>query len=107
MIGATEQQLTEQAVPYEIGVARFRELARAQIMGVSVGMLKIVFHRESLKLLGVHILGEQSTELIHTGQAVMALDGTIEYLRDAVFNYPTLAEAYKTAALDGFNRLSS
>ena len=107
MIGATEQKLTEQAVPYEIGVARFRELARAQIMGVSVGMLKIVFHRESLKLLGVHILGEQSTELIHTGQAVMALDGTIEYLRDAVFNYLTLAEAYKTAALDGFNRLSS
>lgn len=107
MIGPSEQDLTKQSIPYETGIARFRELARAQIMGGNDGMLKLLFHPETLKLLGVHILGEQATELIHIGQAVMAFDGTIEYLRDAVFNYPTLAEAYKVAALDGFNKVNA
>jgi len=105
MVGPTEEDLTKLAVPYETGIARYRELARGQIMGQTKGLLKILFHRETLKLLGVHILGEQATELVHIGQAVMALNGTIEYFRDAVFNYPTLAEAYKVASLNGFNKL--
>jgi NAD(P) transhydrogenase len=105
MVGPTEEDLTKQAIPYETGLARYRELARGQIMGQTKGLLKILFHRENLKLLAVHILGEQATELVHIGQAVMALNGTIEYFREAVFNYPTLAEAYKVAALNGFNKL--
>ena len=104
-VGPSEEQLTNQAVPYETGVARFRELARAQIMGCSTGMLKIVFQRENLKVLAVHIMGESATELVHIGHAVVALDGTIEFFRDGVFNYPTLAEAYKVAALDGINKI--
>ncbi|MDA2930637.1 Si-specific NAD(P)(+) transhydrogenase [Acidobacteria bacterium AH-259-O06] len=106
-VGPSEEQLTDQAVPYETGVARFRELARAQIMGCSTGMLKIAFQRENLKVLAVHIMGESATELVHIGHAVMALDGTIEFFRDAVFNYPTLAEAYKVAALDGINKVQA
>lgn len=106
MIGPPEQELTEKAVPYEVGVARFRELSRVQISGGSVGVLKLVFHRETRKLLGVHILGEQATELVHIGQAVIDHNGSVEYFRDTVFNYPTLAEAYKVAALDGLNKLS-
>ena len=105
MVGATEQTLSASKVPYESGQARFAELARAQMMGVDVGLLKVLFHRETHRVLGVHVIGDSATELIHIGQAAMALGGTIQYFRDAVFNYPTLAEAYKVAGLDGTNRL--
>jgi NAD(P) transhydrogenase len=106
MVGQTEEQLTAAHVPYEVGVARYSEIARGQIAGDVSGMLKLLFHRESHKLLGVHVIGESATEIIHIGQAVMALDGTIDYFRDSVFNYPTMAECYKVAALDGLNKLS-
>ncbi len=105
MVGKTEQELTHAKIPYEFGIAQYEELARGQIMGDQTGLLKILFDPESLRLLGVHIIGEGATELIHIGQAVMSFDGTIEYLRDTVFNYPTLAEAYKVAALNGFNKI--
>src|ERR1035438_2377120 len=104
-VGPTEQKLTEQKVPFETGIARYRELARGQIIGDYRGILKLIMHRETHKLLAVHILGEGATELVHIGQAVMALGGTVEYFRDAVFNYPTLAEGYKVAALNGLNKL--
>lgn len=106
MVGQNEQQLTDDRVPYEVGIARFSEIARGQIAGDPNGMLKLLFHRDSRKLLGVHVIGESATEIIHIGQAVMALGGTIEYFRDTVFNYPTMAECYKVAALDGLNKLS-
>lgn len=105
MIGKTEQELTEQKVPYEFGAARFDELARGAILGVDIGYLKLLFHAKSLKILGVHIIGESATELVHIGQTVLSLGGTLKYFRDTVFNYPTLAEAYKVAALDGINKL--
>ena len=105
MVGATEQTLTEESVPYEIGIARYEELAKGQILGDETGMLKLLFDPTTMRLLGVHIIGEGASELIHIGQAVLALGGTIEYFRDNVFNYPTLAEAYKVAALAGLNRL--
>jgi NAD(P) transhydrogenase len=105
MIGKTEQELTHEKVPYEVGSARFDELARGNMIGDSSGMLKLLFHAETLEILGVHILGDGACELIHIGQAAMTLGGTMEFLRDTVFNYPTLAEAYKVAALDGLNRL--
>ncbi len=105
MVGPNEQELTKDAIPYESGVARFRELSRVQISGGRTGLLKVLFHRENLKLLAVHIIGESATELVHIGQAIIDHDGSVEYLRDAVFNYPTLAEAYKVAALDGLNKL--
>jgi len=105
MIGPTEEELTKQSVPYESGVARFRELSRVQISGGAVGLLKLLFHRETLRLLAVHIIGERATELVHIGQAVIDHNGSVTYLRDAVFNYPTLAEAYKVAALDGLNKI--
>jgi NAD(P) transhydrogenase len=104
-IGKTEEQLTDEDVPYEVGVAYYREIARGQIRGDTTGRLKIVFHRETRHLLGVHIIGEGASELLHIGQAVMALGGTLDYFIDTVFNYPTLAEAYKTAAYNGINRL--
>lgn len=104
-VGQNEDELTKQGVPYETGVARYREIARGQLLGDENGMLKILFHRNTGEILGVHIIGEYATELIHIGQAVMALKGGINYLRDAVFNYPTLAECYKVAALDGYNKL--
>lgn len=106
-VGQSEEELTENNIPYEIGVARFRELSRGLLIGDGNGILKILFHRESLEILGVHILGDSATELIHIGQAVLALKGGLNYFRDAVFNHPTLAEAYKVAALDGFNRVRS
>lgn len=106
MIGKTEQELTAQKIPYEVGVSKFVELARGGIMGVELGLLKLLFDPKSHKLLGVHIIGETATELIHIGQAVISFGGTIEYFRDTVFNYPTLAEAYKVAALDGLNRMN-
>jgi NAD(P) transhydrogenase len=105
MVGATEEELTKDRVPYEIGHAYYRETARAHIMGDTDGMLKLIFHRETLQLLGVHIIGERASELIHVGQAVIAYGGTIEYFIDNVVNYPTLSEAYKVAALNGYNRL--
>jgi NAD(P) transhydrogenase len=105
MVGATEEELTKQKAPYEIGLARYTELAKAQMLGDDQGLLKLLFHPDSLKLLGVHIIGDRAAEILHIGQAVLAMNGTIEYFRDNVFNYPTLAEAYKVAALDGFNKL--
>jgi NAD(P) transhydrogenase len=105
MVGRTEQQLTDARIPYEVGVAKYEELAKGQILGDETGMLKLLFDPDTLKLLGVHVIGEGATEMIHIGQAVLALGGTIEYFRDTVFNYPTLAEAYKVAALAGLNRL--
>ena len=105
-IGKTEEQLTDEDVPYEVGVAYYREIARGQIRGDTTGRLKIVFHRETRHLLGVHIIGEGASELLHIGQAVMALGGTLDYFIDTVFNYPTLAECYKAAAFNGINRLA-
>jgi NAD(P) transhydrogenase len=105
-IGANEDELTAAGTPYEIGKANYREIARGQIIGDRTGMLKLIFDPETRKILGVHILGEGATELIHIGQAVMALNGTIDYLAHAVFNYPTLAECYKIAAFDGLSRLN-
>ena len=106
MAGRTEQELKEAGVPFESGIARFRETARGQILGLEQGMLKMLFSLEDHTLLGVHVEGEGATELVHIGQAVMALGGTLNYFIESVFNYPTLAEAYKVAALDAWNRLS-
>jgi NAD(P) transhydrogenase len=105
-IGKTEEQLTEEDVPYEVGIAYYREIARGQIRGDTTGRLKIIFHRENKSVLGVHIIGEGASELLHIGQAVMILGGTVEYFVDTVFNYPTLAECYKAAAFNGINRLA-
>jgi NAD(P) transhydrogenase len=105
MIGKTERQLTEEKIPYEVGIARYEELARGQILGDQTGRLKLLFDPRDLKLLGIHIIGEGATELVHIGQAIMNTGATIEYFRDTVFNYPTLAEAYKVAALNGLNKL--
>ncbi len=105
MIGKTEQRLTEEKIPYEVGVARYEELARGQILGDQTGKLKLLFDPKNLKLLGLHIIGEGATELVHIGQAILNTGATIEYFRDTVFNYPTLAEAYKVAALNGLNKL--
>jgi NAD(P) transhydrogenase len=105
-IGKTEEQLTDEDVPYEVGLAYYREIARGQIRGDTTGRLKLVFHRETRVLLGVHIIGEGAAELIHIGQAVIAFGGTIDYFVDTVFNYPTLAECYKAAAFNGLNKLT-
>jgi NAD(P) transhydrogenase len=105
MVGQTEEQLTKDKVPYELGISRYGELAKGQMLGDEQGMLKMLFHPESLKLLGVYIIGDRATEIVHIGQAVLSFGGTIEYFRDTVFNYPTMAEAYKVAALDGLNKL--
>ena len=105
-IGKTEEQLTDEDVPYEVGVAYYREIARGQIRGDTTGRLKLIFHRETRKILGVHIIGEGASELLHIGQAVFILDGTVEYFVNTVFNYPTLAECYKAAAFNGLNKLS-
>ena len=104
-IGKTEEQLTGEDVPYEVGMAYYREVARGQIRGDTTGRLKLIFHRDTRKVLGVHIIGEEATELVHIGQAVMTLGGTVDYFIDAVFNYPTLAECYKVAAFNGLGRL--
>jgi NAD(P) transhydrogenase len=106
-VGKNEQELTESGVPYEVGKAQYREIARGQIIGDSSGLLKLVFSPSTGELLGVHIIGEGASELIHIGQAVMAFGGNIDYFIKTVFNYPTLAEAYKTAAFDGVNRMGS
>ncbi|HVC47556.1 MAG TPA: Si-specific NAD(P)(+) transhydrogenase [Terracidiphilus sp.] len=104
-IGKTEEQLTDEDVPYEVGMAYYRETARGQIRGDTTGRLKLVFHRDTRKVLGVHIIGEGASELVHIGQAVMTLGGTVDYFIDTVFNYPTLAECYKVAAFNGLGRL--
>jgi NAD(P) transhydrogenase len=104
-IGKTEEQLTDEDVPYEVGMAYYREVARGQIRGDTTGRLKLIFHRDTRKVLGVHIIGEGAAELVHIGQAVMTLNGTVDYFIDTVFNYPTLAECYKVAAFNGLGRL--
>jgi len=105
MVGKNEEELTEAGVPYEVGKARYKEIARGQILGDVTGLLKLIFHAETRQLLGVHIIGEGAAELIHIGQAVLSFGGKIDYFVDTVFNYPTLAECYKVAAFDGINRL--
>jgi NAD(P) transhydrogenase len=104
-IGRSEDQLTADSVPFEVGVSRYRELARGQIIGDSYGVLKLLVSLEDRTLLGVHVFGTGATELVHIGQAVMGCGGTVDYLVDAVFNYPTLAESYKVAALDATNKM--
>ncbi|MBM3734802.1 MAG: Si-specific NAD(P)(+) transhydrogenase [Acidobacteria bacterium] len=105
MVGKNEEDLTAAGVPYEIGKARYKETARGQIIGDNTGLLKLIFHMETRELLGVHVIGEGASELVHIGQAVIAFGGKIDYFIHTVFNYPTLAELYKTAAFDGINRL--
>jgi len=107
MVGKTEQELTRDKIPYEVGTARYDELAKGQILGAKSGFVKILFDPVTLKIFGVHIIGDQATELIHIGQVVLSLGGTVKYFRDTVFNYPTLAEGYKVAALNGLNKLQS
>lgn len=107
MVGAAEQVLTRDRVPYEVGVARYREIARGQILGDDSGFFKMLFHREDRRLLGVHIIGTSATELLHIGQAVLGLGGGLDYFLETVFNYPTLAECYKVAALNAANKLAS
>jgi NAD(P) transhydrogenase len=104
-VGRNEEELTEQGIAYEIGKAQYKEIARGQIIGDSTGLLKLIFHLDTRELLGVHIIGEGASELVHIGQAVMAFGGKIDHFVNTVFNYPTLAECYKTAAFDGINRL--
>ncbi|MFN0156261.1 MAG: Si-specific NAD(P)(+) transhydrogenase [Gaiella sp.] len=106
-VGRTEEELSAAGIPYETGISRYRELARGQIIGDSYGMLKLLVCPDSRCLLGVHVFGTGATEIIHLGQAVMAFGGTVDYLVDSVFNYPTLAEAYKVAALDATNKLTA
>ena len=105
-VGKTEEQLTDEDVPYEVGLAYYREIARGQIRGDTTGRLKLIFHRETKEVLGVHIIGEGASELLHIGQAVLTLGGTVEYFVNTVFNYPTLAECYKAAAFNGLNKLT-
>ena len=107
MIGWTEEKLTEEGIPFESGVAQYREIARGQLLGDDIGMLKLLIHQESHAILGVHTIGTGATELIHIGQCAMAFNATVEYFVDAVFNYPTLAECYKVAALNGLNKMRS
>jgi NAD(P) transhydrogenase len=107
-VGRTERELTTQRIPYEVAQAQFKSIARAQITGHTVGMLKLLFHRETLEILGIHCFGEQASEIIHIGQAIMSQKGTantLQYFAETTFNYPTMAEAYRVAALNGLNRL--
>lgn len=103
--GLTEEEVKERGIPYECGVARFRETSRGHIMGLEAGLLKLIFSLKTRRLLGVHIVGEGATELVHIGQAVLNLKGTVEYFVENTFNFPTLAEAYKIAGLDAWNRM--
>ena len=106
MVGEPEHELTARQVPYETGLARYREIARGHILGDDSGLLKMLFHREDRRLLGVHVIGTGATELIHIGQAVLGLRGGLDYFLTTAFNYPTLAECYKVAALDAYNKLA-
>jgi NAD(P) transhydrogenase len=105
-VGQNEDQLTQLGVPYEVGIARYREIARGQIIGDQYGMLKLLFHRQTRQLLGVHIIGEGAAELVHIGQAVLSFGGGLDYFLNNVFNYPTLAECYKVAAHSGANKIA-
>src|SRR5262249_27444420 len=105
MVGQTEQQLTDAKIPYEVGLASFDEIARAQIAGDQTGMLKVIFHADNLRLLGVHVLGDGASELVHVGQTMMVAQGTVDMLRNTVFNYPSLGEAYRVAATNGLNKV--
>ena len=104
-VGRNEEELTAASVPYEVGVSRYRELARGHILGDTYGMLKLLVSTDDHTILGVHVLGTNATEVIHIGQTVMGFGGTVDYLVDTVFNYPTLAESYKVAALDATNKM--
>jgi NAD(P) transhydrogenase len=106
MVGKTEHELTAEKIPYETGIARYDEIARGQILGDDSGLLKLLFHRETQELLGVHAIGTGATEIIHIGQAVLRLGGRLDYFLETVFNYPTMAECYKVAALDASNKLA-
>jgi len=106
MVGEPEHELTRQKIPYEVGIARYREIARGQILGDDSGFFKMLFHREDRRLLGVHIIGTGATELLHIGQTVLALGAGLDYFMETVFNYPTLAECYKVAALNAANKLA-
>ncbi len=106
MVGKPEHELTVAKIPYETGIARYREIARGQILGDDSGLLKLLFHRETQKLLGVHAIGTGATEIVHIGQAVLRLGGGLDYFLETVFNYPTMAECYKVAALDASNKLT-
>ena len=105
MVGKSESELSKESIPYETGIAKFSELAKGQMLGLKDGFLKIIFCPETKKVLGVHSIGENATEIIHIGQVVLTLGGTVEYFRDHVFNFPTFAEAYRVAALDGLGKL--
>ncbi|MFO0833302.1 MAG: Si-specific NAD(P)(+) transhydrogenase [Phycisphaerales bacterium] len=105
MVGWTEEQLTKEGIPFESGVAYYRETARGQLLGDDIGMLKLLFHPESMAVMGVHIIGTGATELVHIGQCAIAFSATLDYLINAVFNYPTLAECYKIAALNGYHKV--
>ena len=105
MVGRNEKQLSAEKIPYEVGVATFDEVAKAQICGDQTGILKLIFHSETKQLLGVHILGDGASELVHIGQMVMMSGGSVELLQDMVFNYPSLAEAYRVAAMNGLDKL--
>jgi NAD(P) transhydrogenase len=107
-VGPSERELTARKVPYEVGYAFFKSLARAQITGNTVGMLKLLFHRDTLEILAIHCFGDQASEIVHIGQAIMSQPqerNTLEYFTNTTFNYPTMAEAYRVAALNGLNRL--
>ena len=104
MVGHTEEYLTKEKIAYEVGIAKYEELAKGQMLGDEQGMLKLLFSPNTYKVLGVHIIGDRAAEIIHIGQAAITLDAPVQYFRDTVFNYPTLAEAYKVAALDGLNK---
>jgi NAD(P) transhydrogenase len=107
-VGRNEQELTDARVPYEVGHAFFKDLARAQISGQTTGMLKLLFHAETLELLGIHCFGDQAAEIVHIGQAIMAQpapNNTLRYFMNTTFNYPTMAEGYRVAALNGYNRV--
>jgi NAD(P) transhydrogenase len=105
MVGWTEEALTKESIPFESGIAHYREIARGQLLGDEIGMLKLLIHQESHAILGVHIIGTGATELVHIGQCAIAFKATVEYFINTVFNYPTLAECYKVAALNGLNKL--
>jgi NAD(P) transhydrogenase len=106
-VGRNERELTAAGVPFETGIARYREIARGHILGDDTGILKLIFHLDTREILGVWVMGTQATELVHIGQAVMALGGRLDYFVRSIFNYPTLAECYKVAALDGLNKIHS
>ena len=105
LVGETERSLTEKSVPYEVGISRYKEIARGLLVGDDTGMLKIIFHRDTHELLGIHIIGDGAIEILHLGQAVLNLKGGLEFFTSGVFNYPTLTECYKVAALDGLNKI--